>query len=90
MDGETHDVPADSIRWVLRPTPNGSLNSALILELKAHEENGVMSRLEVNGAGWGHGIGMCQFGALGRARAGHSYRDILTAYYSGTRVDRLY
>ena len=90
VDGETHDVPADSIRWVLRPTPNGSLNSALILELKAHEENGVMSRLEVNGAGWGHGIGMCQFGALGRARAGHNYRDILTAYYSGTRVERLY
>ena len=90
VDGETHDVPADSIRWVLRPTPTGSLNSALILELKAHEENGELSRLEVNGAGWGHGIGMCQFGALGRARAGHSYRDILTAYYSGTRVDRLY
>ncbi len=90
FDGETHTVPADSIRWVVRPTPNGSLNSALILDLQTHQENGVMSRLEIHGAGWGHGIGMCQFGALGRARAGHSYRDILTAYYSGTRVERLY
>ena len=43
-----------------------------------------------SGGGWGHGIGMCQVGALGRARAGQSYRDILVAYYPGTRISRLY
>jgi stage II sporulation protein D len=89
-DADTFTVPADSIRWTLRPTPSGSLNSALILDLHTEHSNEVVSRLEIRGAGWGHGIGMCQVGAIGRARAGHSYRDILTAYYSGTAVQRVY
>ncbi len=35
------------------------------------------------GQGWGHGVGMGQFGALGRAEAGHDHLDILAAYYGG-------
>lgn len=38
------------------------------------------------GQGWGHGVGMCQWGALGQARQGKNYRDILAYYFSGTRV----
>jgi stage II sporulation protein D len=90
VDGETHFVPTDSIRWTLKPDPNRFLNSSLLLEFQAHRENGEVKTLDVRGAGWGHGIGMCQVGAIGRARAGHNYREILTAYYSGTRVEQLY
>jgi SpoIID/LytB domain protein len=42
------------------------------------------------GGGWGHGAGMCQWGAVGRAEAGHDYRRILRAYYSGAEVARIY
>jgi stage II sporulation protein D len=35
-------------------------------------------------------VGMCQWGAVGRARAGQSYDRILAAYYPGTRLERLY
>ncbi|HET6921503.1 MAG TPA: SpoIID/LytB domain-containing protein [Anaeromyxobacteraceae bacterium] len=42
------------------------------------------------GGGWGHGAGMCQWGAVGRAEAGHDYRLILRAYYSGAEVARIY
>lgn len=35
------------------------------------------------GGGFGHGVGMCQIGAIGRARAGHNYRQILKHYYGG-------
>jgi stage II sporulation protein D len=35
-------------------------------------------------------VGMCQMGALGRARAGQSYRQILAAYYPDTRIERIY
>ena len=42
------------------------------------------------GAGWGHGVGMCQIGAIGRAEAGQSYRDILRHYFNGARPERLY
>lgn len=89
-DGAKYDIPSDSIRWVLKPDSVRSLNSSLLLDFAAHRESGEVSGLEVRGAGWGHGIGMCQVGAIGRARAGHSYREILTAYYSDTTVERLY
>jgi stage II sporulation protein D len=45
-------------------------------------------RWSVRGAGWGHGIGMSQFGAYGLAKHGSGYRQILAHYYTGTRVVR--
>ena len=39
------------------------------------------------GGGWGHGVGMSQYGALGRAEAGHTAEEILTHYYDGTTVE---
>ncbi len=47
-------------------------------------------RVSAAGAGWGHGVGLCQWGAVGRARAGQDYRTILTTYFPGTHVERLY
>ena len=46
--------------------------------------------LTLVGGGWGHGVGMCQVGAMGRARAGWDYRRIRAAYYPGTVVRELY
>ncbi|UCH34605.1 MAG: SpoIID/LytB domain-containing protein [Armatimonadota bacterium] len=42
------------------------------------------------GAGWGHGVGMCQTGAAGMAGSGRGYREILAKYYPGTEVERRY
>jgi SpoIID/LytB domain protein len=42
------------------------------------------------GAGFGHGVGMCQMGAIGMAEAGHSHAEILAHYYRGAHVHRLY
>ena len=42
------------------------------------------------GGGWGHGVGMCQYGAIGMAEAGKSARNILAKYFSGTKVRRVY
>lgn len=42
------------------------------------------------GAGFGHGVGMCQTGAVGMAEAGKSYREILRHYYPGTTVRKLW
>ena len=49
-----------------------------------------MTALNFRGAGWGHGVGMCQLGAIGRAEAGHGYREILSHYYNGASVRALY
>jgi SpoIID/LytB domain protein len=42
------------------------------------------------GAGWGHGVGMCQAGAAGMAQAGLGYRAILAKYYPGTQIETIY
>ncbi len=44
--------------------------------------------IAVLGKGWGHGVGMCQFGAIEMARQGKSFKQILLHYYPGTRIRR--
>ena len=56
--------------------------SLMLLPAPAHASRTVI----ITGGGWGHGIGMSQYGALGRARLGKSAREILTHYYSGVAV----
>ncbi len=88
-DAGTFEVHGDSVRWVLRPESGRILNSALF-DLDETRRNGVVVALTARGHGWGHGVGMCQMGAIGRARAGQDYREILRHYYRGTQIVRLY
>ncbi len=61
-------------------------SSARSTRFRLSEQNGAY-RLE--GGGFGHGVGLSQFGAHGRALAGHSFQDILDFYYPSTRLERL-
>lgn len=45
-------------------------------------------RLTIEGAGFGHGVGMCQYGAAGQAKSGRTWRDILAHYYRGATLAR--
>jgi SpoIID/LytB domain protein len=49
-----------------------------------------LKSITFTGAGWGHGVGMCQMGAIGRAESGHSYQQILGHYYNDVSLRRLY
>jgi stage II sporulation protein D len=82
-------VPGPDVRNVLRPTSDRSLPSTAF-QLTVTKEGGEVSRVVAAGAGSGHGVGMCQWGAVGRARAGQDYRKILTTYFPGTTLERLY
>jgi stage II sporulation protein D len=82
-------IPRGRIREVLRPAPDRQLLSTL-LQLHVQREGDSVSRVVAAGAGYGHGVGMCQFGAVGRSRSGQHYQDILATYYPGTRLTRLY
>jgi SpoIID/LytB domain protein len=62
----------------------GNLPSAMVVFDR--DGDGWLAR----GGGWGHGAGMCQWGAVGRAEAGQDYRQILRAYYSGAEVAKVY
>jgi len=68
----------------------GNLNSgAFVVELE-RAASGDITLATFRGGGWGHGVGMCQIGAIGRAEAGHGYRQILAHYYNGATVQQLY
>ena len=82
-------VLGPDVRAVLRPEADQMLGSTSFA-LSVTKDGGQVSRLIAAGAGWGHGVGFCQWGAVGRARAGHDYRRIVTTYFPGTNVERLY
>ena len=73
-------------RYVLRAPGGELLNSTNFTVETSHAVDGTVSRLLIRGTGYGHGIGMCQWGAIGRARAGQDFRTILRSYYPGTTV----
>ncbi len=84
-----HEVTGDKIRFVLRSAVGEILRSTKFDMSAVEESGGGVIRFEARGTGYGHGVGMCQWGAIGRARAGQDFRQILGAYYSGTRVERI-
>jgi stage II sporulation protein D len=86
-EGGRYVLRKNEIRWVLQPAEGRILGSTDFVVRQGRLEEG---EIVVEGRGFGHGIGMCQWGAIGRARAGQSYRDILAAYYQDAVVQRLY
>jgi stage II sporulation protein D (peptidoglycan lytic transglycosylase) len=85
-DRGTFHVRGNDIRFVLR-VPNGEiLNSTYFLIEDEPVRDGRVASLTLRGRGNGHGVGMCQWGAIGRARAGQDYRTILQTYYPGTTL----
>jgi len=59
---------------------------ALAAPAAAHPHGTSDKEFTFDGGGWGHGTGMSQYGALGRAYAGHTYAQILEFYYQGTEL----
>ena len=68
----------------------GGLKSALFVMSIERDEAGFARAFSFRGGGFGHGVGMCQSGAIGMAEKGHAYRDILKRYYQGSTVRRFY
>jgi stage II sporulation protein D len=78
-----------SIRQALR-SPAGDLLRSTAFSLVATGAGQRVTNLVADGMGAGHGVGLCQWGAVGRARAGQGYEQILAAYFPGARLERRY
>ena len=78
-----------NIRQALRTSAGDMLRSTAftLTGVKAGQN---ITRLVAEGMGAGHGVGLCQWGAVGRAREGQSHEQILAAYYPGTSLERRY
>jgi SpoIID/LytB domain protein len=75
------------IRRILSPTH--LLSSAFIVE--PHKSTGdIPSGFTLHGAGWGHGVGLCQIGAAGMAEQGRTCEEILSHYFKGAQLTTLY
>jgi stage II sporulation protein D len=82
-------VTGQAIRSALRPQ-GATLLRSTGFEIQATRSGGRLTRLVIEGRGNGHGVGMCQWGAVGRARAGYSAEQILAAYYQGAVLSKAY
>ena len=73
-------------RWLSR---SHLYSSAFAVTVK-HNPRGEVERFILHGAGWGHGVGLCQIGAAVMASRGFSAGHILKHYFSGTEIERVY
>ena len=83
-DRGRYTVRGNDMRFVFRAA-NGRILNSTFVSVSMPARGGVT----FHGNGNGHGIGMCQWGAIGRARAGHTTEQILAAYYPGTTLARI-
>lgn len=66
------------------------LSSAFVVKKHTIPDNSVPYAFTLYGAGWGHGVGLCQIGAAVMGEKGYSHDEILRHYYPNTRLVRLY
>ena len=80
-------MPSHSIRLLLCVISAAAvLLSVVATTASAHPHGPSNDEFTFFGGGWGHGTGMSQYGALGRAEAGFTYEEILAFYYDGTSL----
>ncbi len=90
-DKGTHRVEGDRIRWVLRPdSSKGPILRSTLFKMEVSRGGGRVKQIRVKGGGNGHGVGMCQTGAIGMATEGFSAERILAHYYPGVSLVRIY
>lgn len=81
----------DRSRWAFgRPSRDSGILPSSSYTLQYDTQGPAWTKVTLRGHGYGHGIGMCQCGAIGRARAGQQYKEILLHYYTGATLDKVY
>lgn len=80
----THSLKGGKIRSALR------LREQLFVMDKRYDANGRVASISFTGRGWGHGVGMCQYGAYGLAKMGVKYDRIIRHYYTGADLTKAY
>ncbi len=87
----TFHVMGDRVRSALKRDLRGRALRSIMFRLdKKVDSAGRLTRVTAYGAGWGHGIGMCQVGAINRSKEGQGYARILGAYFPDTSLKRLW
>jgi len=90
--GRRFDLSAEDLRVALNTRAEGAAGVTRETRVPSGDLSARVSggRLLLEGRGFGHGVGMCQFGANGLAKQGLSAAEILKRYYPGARLERAY
>jgi len=90
-EGATYRVFGDRVRWLLRRPGTDQILWSSWFELDVTTlRGGRVVRVDAEGRGYGHGIGLCQHGAMEMARQGYRYDEILKHYYAGVSLESAY
>ena len=71
-------------------SPSHLYSSAFVVEKGENDANGLPSTFTLKGAGWGHGVGLCQIGAAVMGAKGYPYEEILLHYFIDATIKKLY
>lgn len=91
-DDDVYRFQKDRIRWVIGRTSNPDLilpSDRFDVDIERDANQNIV-RVTFRGQGYGHGVGMCQCGAIGHSREGWSFEQILTHYYTDVEIRKLY
>jgi len=88
---EDFTIVGDRIRWILLSDPaRDRILPSVMFRLDKQMRSDRIAFVSVVGGGNGHGVGMCQTGAIGMAKQGYTYEMILTHYYPGCTMQKVY
>ena len=65
-------------------------SSAFVVDAADKDRNGIPQQFIITGAGWGHGVGLCQIGAAMMGEKGYDYKAILQHYYPTSELKQAY
>ncbi len=89
-DAGVYHVRGDRVRWVLKPSDgNPFILRSAMFEVELVRDGDHLVEVAARGRGYGHGIGLCQTGALVMAEQGNNVREILAHYYPGAVLDEV-
>jgi stage II sporulation protein D len=90
-DRESFEVLGDRIRWVMKPDPaSDAILRSTLFKLDVSISGGRIAAIDMLGGGNGHGVGMCQTGAIRMAEIGYSGEEIIRHYYPGSTIEPRY
>jgi stage II sporulation protein D len=88
-DGTAQVIAGKNIRQTIRRAANGAILKSSLFEVDIKKSDGFVTRIILNGKGNGHGVGLCQWGAMSLAKQGRSAEDILEFYFPGTQIKEI-
>jgi len=86
IEGTLHSLIIGKELEIRKTLSQSHLYSSAFIVEKENIENNIPQKFVLTGAGWGHGVGLCQIGAAVMAEKGYGYKDILAHYYKNTEL----